>query len=149
MQQFDDNKGERRILDIKKMKRADVGEYYLQHLKLSQEEKHSREEEIRDKIKQSKDPNFYEWILAIKLKDGKVIGKIEVLDIGSDTAFVTINLPNKDFKMKYGQEALDQFIKICRENKYFRKIELEKNNSIVEKYILKHELGYEIEIKVA
>lgn len=146
MQQFDDTKGERRILDIKKMKRGDVSEYYLQHLELSQGEKHRREEEIRNKIKQSKNSDFYEWILAIKLKDGKVIGKIEVLDMGNNSAFVTINIPNKTFKIKYGQEALDQFIKICRENKYFTKIELEKNNSIVEKYILKHELGYEIRV---
>lgn len=146
MQQFDDSKGERRFLDIKKMERKDVGDYYLQHLGLTQEKKHFREEELRKKIKQSKMEDSYQWILAIKFKEGRVIGKIEVLETGEDSAFVTINLPNKNFKLRYGEEALDQFIKICEENHYFSTIELEKNNSIVEKYILKHGLGYKIEV---
>lgn len=146
MQQFDDSKGERRILDIKKMLREDVENYYMQHLQLSLREKHCREAELRKRITKSKKKDFYEWILAIKSKDGKIIGKIEVLDMGNNTAFVTINLPNKSWKIKYGEEALDQFIKICEENKYFSKIELEKNNSIVERYITKHGLGYEIKV---
>lgn len=146
MQQFDDNKGERRILDIKKMLREDIESYYIQHLQLSKNERHFRESELRKKIANSKKKDFYEWILAIKSKQGKILGKIEVLDMGNNTAFVTINLPNESWKIKYGEEALDQFIKICEENKYFSKIELEKNNSIVERYITNHKLGYEIEV---
>ena len=113
MQQYDDNKGKRRFLDIENMNENDVSEYYLQNLKLKEEEKQNRKVELKKRIRQN---NSYEWILAIKLKDGKIIGKIEVLEMGNKTAFVTINLPNKSWKIKYGTEALDQFIKICKEN---------------------------------
>lgn len=147
MQQYDDNKGKRRFLDIENMNENDVSEYYLQNLKLKEEEKQNRKVELKKRIRQN---NSYEWILAIKLKDGKIIGKIEVLEMGNKTAFVTINLPNKSWKIKYGTEALDQFIKICKENDYFSKVELEKNNSIVERYMKEHDKSsYEIELNVA
>lgn len=135
MQQFDDKKGERRELDIKNMEVKEVREYYLQNLELSKEEKKNRENQLKERIKRSKEDNFYEWILAIKSKDGKVIGKIEVMEMGPDKAFFTINLPNKNWKKKYGVEAIKQFIKICKENKYFSELELEKNNSIIQRYV--------------
>ena len=146
MQQFDDNIGVRRLLDITNMEVVEVKEYYRQNLQISDVEKNNRIRQLKERIIKSKQPGFYEWILAVKLKDGKVIGKIEVMDMGNQKAFLTINLPNKSWKMKYGEEALDQFLKICRENKYFDMIELEKDNSTVEKYIKKHDLGYEVEV---
>lgn len=135
MQRFDNSKGKRRELNIENMKIKEVKEYYLQNLELSTEEKKNRESQLKERIKRSKEEGFYEWILVIKLKDGKVIGKIEVLQMGPDRAFLTINLPNKNWKLKYGVEAIKQFVKICKENNYFSIIELEKNNSIVQRYI--------------
>lgn len=147
MQQYEDSKGKRRFLDIEKMKENEVSDYYLQNLELSRGERIKREIQLKTKIRQN---NSYEWILVIKLKDGRVIGKIEVMEMSNNAAFVTINLPNKNWKMKYGIEALDQFIKICKENAYFSKIELEKNNSIVKRYIKAHdEVSYEIKLDVA
>jgi len=146
MQQFDGSKGERRLLDITSMEVMEVKEYYFQYLGLNPVEKNNRIRQLKERIIKSKEPGFYEWILAIKLKDGKIIGKIEVIDMGNDKAFLTINLPNKSWKMKYGEEALDQFLKICKENKYFNMIELEKENSTVQKYIKNHNLGYEVEV---
>lgn len=145
MQRFDDNKGERRLLDIKNMEVEEVDDYYLQHFKLSKTEKSNREKELRARIKKAESN---EWILAIKSKEGKVIGKIEVWDTGAGTAYVTINLPNDNWKRKYGLEAIDQFIKICKENAYFSKIELEKKNSINKKYVAEHGL-VDFRIKVA
>ncbi len=152
MQQFDDQKGERRLLDIKNMKVREVADYYLQYLELEQDEKNKRKSQLKERIKQNKKVKPCEWILAIKSKDGKIIGKIEAMDMGNRIVFVTINLPNKSWKIKYGVEALDQFIKICKENKYFSKIQLEKYNSIVEKYVETHKKDDEIksyEIEVA
>ena len=146
MQQFDASKGARRLLDIKNMEVKEVKEYYLQHLKLSDVERNNRILQLKKRIIRAKKPGFYEWILAIISKDGKIIGKLEVMDMGNQTAFVTINLPNKSWKTKYGEEALDQFLKICKENHYFSKLELEKGNSTVEKYIKKHGLNYEVEV---
>ena len=146
MQQFEDSKGERRILNIKNMKREDVAEYYLQHGELTKKQRHDKEKILREQISKSKKKHFYEWILAVKSKKGKVIGKIEVLDMGNSTAFVTINLPDGEEKNRYGVEALDQFIKICKENKYFSTIELEKNNSIVRNYIENHGNNYIVKV---
>ena len=146
MQQFDDNMGVRRLLDITNMEVMEVKDYYFQYLGLNPVEKNNRTRQLKERIIKSKESGFYEWILAVKLKDGKIIGKIEVIDMGNEKAFLTINLPNKSWKMRYGEEALDQFLKICRENNYFSIIELEKENSTVEKYIKKHNLGYEVKV---
>lgn len=135
MQQYDNKKGKRRELDILKMKLQEVEEYYLQYTELSKKEKNSREKEIKEKIRQSKKDNFYEWILAVKLKNGKLIGKIEVMDMGSGIAFFTINLPNEIWQIRYGIEAIKQFAKICNENKYFKKIELDPKNAITKKFV--------------
>lgn len=135
MQQYEDLKGKRRELDIVKMEVEEVKEYYLQYLELSEKEKDNRESELKRRIIRSRKEGFYEWILAIKSKDGKIIGKIEVLEMGMNKAFLTINLPNKNWKRKYGIEAVKQFIKICKENRYFSEIELDNKNSIIQRYI--------------
>lgn len=135
MQQFNNETGIRRLLNIENMEVNEVKDYYLQFLDLEPEEKEDRESKLKQQIIQSKKDNFYEWILAIKTKDGKIIGKIEVLEMGANKAFFTINLPNKSWKMKYGVEAVKQFIKICSENKYFSELELDNRNSIIQRYV--------------
>lgn len=145
MQQYDDSKGIRRELDIVKMEVEEVKEYYLQYLELSEKEKNDRENELKRRIIRSKKDGFYEWILAIKSKDGKVIGKIEVMEMGPARAFFTINLPNKNWKIRYGLEAMKQFMKICKENNYFSVIELDKNNSTVQRYIKAYGKKYKID----
>ena len=136
MQQFDDKQGERRTLNIKTMTPKEAEDYYLQFLEMEVSKKDKEVDELKKRIKENKKKKEpYEWILAIMSKDRKVIGQIEVLDMGSSKAFFTINIPNENWILKYGTEAIKQFCKICREKQYFSTIELEKGNDIVEQYI--------------
>lgn len=128
MQQFKDEV--RRTLNIRNMQVKDVENYYLQFTKMKKSEKIQAICELEERINQAKS---YEWILAVTSRDGKIVGKIEVLELSSTTAFFTIELPSNR-KLKYGIEAIDQFLKICKENGYFSEIELQAKNEIVEKY---------------
>ena len=141
MQQFKNEK--RREVDIVNMKTEEVREYYLQNLELSKQEKQNREKNLKERIKKAGKEAF-EWILAIKSKDGKVIGKIEVMEIGEGKAYFRINLPNKNWKRRYGVEAAKQFVKICKENQYFSVIELEKKNSTVQRFVADYAEKYKI-----
>ena len=134
MQQFDDKQGERRILDIKTMTPKDAEEYYMHLLEKPQNE---TLEELKQKIKENKKKKkdeIYEWILAIKSKKGKLIGIINVWEIGANKAYFTIDVLKDDANLDYGMKAIKQFCKICEEKQYFSTIELEKGNEVVEQY---------------
>ena len=146
MQRFDDEKGKRRLLDIENMKVRDVKDYYSQFLNMEKEERIEKMKKLKDKIK-SKIP--YEWHLAIKSKEGKMIGKIEVLFMEPEIAFVTITIPDERKNRKYGEEAIDQFIKICREKKYSSTVQLDKDNPIIERYINTHDTVKDYKVEVA
>ena len=45
--------------------------------------------------------------------------------------------------MKYGNEAIDQIIKVCKEHKCFESIELECNNPIIKGFIENYASVYE------
>lgn len=128
MQQFKDE--ERRMLNIRNMQVSDAEDYYLQFSKMKKSEKVQKICELEERIKKN---ISYEWILAITSRNGKIVGKIEVLEMSPSVAFFTIELPDNK-KIKYGIEAIDQFLKICKENEYFSELELEARNEIVEKY---------------
>lgn len=135
MQQFNDQKGERRLLSIANMQVKDAESYYRQYNGLEKMERLQKIKNLKERIKKNKkNPKLYEWILAIKSKDKNVVGKIEVLSKGNGIAFLTISIPKEDWLYKYGIEAIDQFIKICKENEYFSTIELDEDNWIVERY---------------
>jgi len=133
MHNFNDQKGVRRLLDITNMTRSDVKDYYLQFFSMKPEEKEAKMEKLKEEVINRKD---YKWILVIKSKNGKVVGKIEVFElVKNETAYVTIEIPNQNWIHKYGTEAIHEFLKICKENNYFSAVEMEARNEIVERYI--------------
>jgi len=133
MHNFNDQKGVRRLLDITNMTRSDVKDYYLQFFSMKPEEKEAKMEKLKEEVIHRKD---YKWILVIKSKNGKVVGKIEVFElVKNETAYVTIEIPNENWIHKYGTEAIHEFLKICKENNYFSAVEMEARNEIVERYI--------------
>ena len=120
----------------------DVERYYLQFPNISLATRKEKMRELRRRIRIPKeDVEVSEWVLAIENKDGKIIGKMEVFDIGSKSAFLSIDIPYENWIGTYGVEAIDQFVKICTEQKCFRTIELEAKNSIVENYKKQHNLS--------
>ena len=135
MQHFQDNLGNRRLVTIRNMKLEDVEEYYK--LQFHKDEKVTQAQNIRALKKRLKglaqQKEEYEWILAICTKSGKVIGKMEIYSADSEIASLKIEIPNEIKSFQYGVEAIKQFIKICTENQYFKKIEVE-SNSITERY---------------
>lgn len=133
MHNFDNQKGVRRLLDISTMKRDEVKDYYLQFFSMEPAQKERKIEQLKEEISKQED---YKWILVIKSKTGKVVGKIEVFElVKNETAYVTIEIPNENWVNRYGKEAIHEFLKICRENHYFSSIELEARNKIVEQYM--------------
>lgn len=135
MQKFDDLCGKRRMLDISNLKVEEVEDYYLQEINVSEESKKQKTEWLQAEIKSAENQKITDkWILAIKSKDEKMIGMIRVWEVEPEQAFVKINIPNGNWISKYGKEALDQFVKICKEKKYFSIIEFERENSIVDQY---------------
>ena len=139
---FDNRIGKRRLLDLKNMDANDAENYYLQ---VSNTKKDGISE-LKERIKEARNPKSCISILAIKTKEGKVVGKMEIFDMKS-SAYLTINIPNENWSFKYGEEAIDQFVKICKKRQYFKIIEIEKSNPIVERYVASHEItDYQIRI---
>lgn len=133
MHKFDNQRGVRRLLDISNMKVIEVGDYYLQFFSMDSAKKEMQIQELKERIKNLEE---YQWILTIKSKDGKIVGKMEVFELSENqTAYVTIEIPNKNWVCKYGPEAIHEFLKICRENQYFTEVELEARNKIVDVYM--------------
>ncbi len=125
MQQFNDSKGKRRLVNIANMKEEEVEDFYNQYHKLSEEEKKEATQKLHQQIRKVKTKKPSKWILAIHSKEGKLIGKIEVKPLEEErTVSFKIQIPNENWILKYGMEAIDQFLKICKENKYFQEIRI-------------------------
>lgn len=135
MQHFEDAVGNRRLVTIRNMKLEDVEEYYkIQFHKEKKVTQAQNSRKLRKRLKgllQQKE--VHEWILAICTKDDKLIGKMEIYSADSEVASLKIEIPNEVRSFQYGVEAIKQFIKICTENQYFKKIEMEQN-VITERY---------------
>ena len=140
MQQFDNDVGIRRMLDINTMKSREAKDYCYQFSSLDAEEIDTKATELKEEIANNNKEasNSCKWILSIKTKDGKVVGKMDVFDMEKGKAYLMVEIPNESYELKYGSEAIDQFIKICSEKKYFSNIYLEKNNKSVEAYKVQH-----------
>lgn len=147
MQHFDDLKGKRRRVTISEMTVKEVEEYYIQDstLKKEKEKQSQYVRTLKKRIKglnQQKDVDT--WILSIHDRDGKLIGKMEINSKEEGRAALKIDIPNETWNYKYGVEAIDQFCKICRENRYFNVIELESDNPITQRYMTYYEVKEEI-----
>lgn len=136
MQQFDDLKGVRRLIIISNMKPEEVDELYFQVSNIKEITRTQLIRTLKKRIKglqQEKEPK--EWILAIKeVGSNKVIGKLEVISLSGNKAFLKIAIPNECYSYKYGVRAIKQFIKICSENNYFESISLNSGDVISERY---------------
>lgn len=140
---FDDNDGKRRLLDLANMKVSDAEEFYLQ---VEGKTKKDDVTKLKQRIKDSQHKDSTISLLAIKTKEGKVIGFLEVFDM-QHSAYVTISVPNERMGYRYGEEAIDQFLKICKKKHFFESVEIEKDNAIVERYVKNHALdGFQIAI---
>lgn len=138
MQKFHDKWGNRRILDLQIMTEKEAEEYCIK-----QKSSNALKSKLIKRIKQKAvNGEVCEWILSIKNKNNKVVGKIEVFDMGNRKAFFSISIPYNSWVQKYGIEAIDQFVKICMEQKCFDTIELEYNNSIIDGFIRKYSSVY-------
>lgn len=146
MQQFNDSKGKRRLVNITNMKKEEAKEFYYQFPQIPEEERKKFIVKLKNQIKRNHTQNPYKWILSIHSKWGKLVGKIEVNPLAEEQKVcVHIQICNDSWVMKYGMEAIDQFIKICRENKYFKEIQLApdpvteqyKNMHAMKNYIVK------------
>ncbi len=125
MQQFDDNKGERRLINIANMKEEEVKDFYNQYYQYTKEQKKDYEQKLAKQIRKLQTKKPSKWILAVHSKEGKLVGKIEVKPLEeTQIASFQIQIPNENWVRKYGLEAIDQFLKICKENKYFQEIRI-------------------------
>ncbi len=125
MQQFNDNKGKRRLITIANMKEEEVEDFYNQYYQYSKEEKKNYAQKLRKQIRKlQKQQEISKWILAIHSNSGKLVGKIEVKTLEEQVVSFQIQIPNENWILKYGMEAIDQFLKICQENKYFQEIRI-------------------------
>lgn len=139
---FEDQDGKRRLLDLANMKVSDAEEFYLQVEGKTKKDVTKLKQRIKDS--QHKDSTIS--LLAIKTKEGKIIGMLEIFDM-QYSAYVTISIPNERMSYKYGEEAIDQFLKICKKKHFFESVEIEKDNAIVERYVKNHALdGFQIAI---
>lgn len=139
MQQFDDAKGKGRFLNISNMKEEEAKEFFLQCTRMPKELQQQCGKELIKKISKL---NKQEWILAIHSnEDNNLIGKIEVHFINEEMANLRIHIPSTRWKNKdYEIKAIDQFLKICRDNQYVKTIQLAKSD-ITEKYVKYHKLS--------
>lgn len=152
MQNFNDECGVRRLIRISSMTVEEADNYVFSQFYREPKEKQSKmARTLKKRIKglaQQKE-EVYEWILAIHTKEGKLIGKMEVYSADAITASIKIEVPDKIKSLNYGVEAIKQFRKICEENHYFKRIELESND-ITERYKEAYELDSNfIEINAA
>lgn len=140
MQHFDDKQGEGRLLNISNMKEEEAEELFNQN-NIPLDLKEQCALELKKRIhKLAKEGDYLEWILAIRSKEGKLIGRMEITSFDEKVASLKIQIPNASNISKYGIEALEEFIEICKNNQYFVKIELDKNNYITKSYIRKKSL---------
>ena len=135
MEHFDDSVGKRRIIIINNMSLDEAEKYYFKMHGLKNVTKSQSTRTLKKKIKgiaQSRDVS--QWILAIRDRSKRLIGKMEILLTGENVALLKIEIPDETWNYKYGVEAIEQFKDICKEKQYFEKIELEKDNLISKRY---------------
>lgn len=141
MQQFDISVRRRMILRPMLMK--EVGDYCVyQCHKLTFDKIVEKIENLRKKVADKE-----KWTIALQTHEGNVFGILEVEEISSGKAKASIEIPNEGLMYAYGDDAVDQFVKVCKERKYFSEIVLD-DNKIMNKYVRIRQLDGNI-IKLA
>lgn len=137
---------ERRRLKIRSMKEEDV-EFYYNHFNLSEEEKKQRVKETKKMVRKSIDstPDKMLILIATELEnDNKLIGTILTKNIGTSRISMHITIPNESKEWAYGNDLIDQFIKICKEEPFFqsiRYVKLDKENPTIRRYMQERKIS--------
>lgn len=132
---------ERRRIIVKTMEEGDVEPYYNQFSisEKEREEKIEATKEFAEKCKDSSPKNML--IFAVKeagSSSNKVIGTILTRYIGRGSISLKVSVPREENEWSYGVEIIDQFAKICKEEKFFegiKSIKLDSDSLIAQKYI--------------
>ena len=111
------------------MSQKDIRFYCSQFSGINRFQKQKKERELRRIISKK-----FGWVLAVETKSGQLIGKIEARETAPLCVSVTVEFPNKTIIPEYGEEAIDQFLKICKETHAFFEIKFEDGNPIIERY---------------
>ena len=127
----------RRRLTIRTMEEADVDEYYLQ---VSSPEEKRNKAQVKRTARECKNSKSDERLLLVATEIGtnKIIGTIITKKLATGTIRVQISIPNENKKWAYGTEVIDQFVKICKEESFFKEIKflvLDAENPISKKYM--------------
>jgi predicted acetyltransferase len=122
--QFNKSFGNRRVT-INRANKKDLKSYKIQLVTHN-----TTQDEALNIFRSSEDHQY----LAIKDSSSKLIGIIQIDEESCSTTInVKISIPNESWRMKYGTEALHQFVKYCQENKLYSYIYF-KTNEIVKEY---------------
>lgn len=141
----------RRRIIIRDMTQEDIQKFYMQFFDWTDDQKKDAARNIQKQIKDiCKKKEIGKRILLVTDNSGsKMIGKIEVQDLNDNSAKIDIQMPNRSLTMMYGDEVLDQFIKVCTEKRLYSKIYINKECSIVSNYMQKRETAVTDVINIA
>ena len=140
---------DRRTLNLRSMKEKDAEELCFQAEAMSGAERERKTHLLRDMVRNSPDNINSKAVLTIEEKDtAKVIGII-ITERAQYVMFATVIIPNEQNILKYGYDAVDQFIKVCKEEcPNLKKVKLSKENAASKIYLEKKGLKFEY-VKVA
>ena len=127
---------QRRRITLKTMQESDVAEYYGQFNSMDEEERSKKIKSTKRSLRQKRDNVL---VLAVRAADEneRIIGAIFVEYFNKKIIGDHISIPNELKELSYGVELIDQFIKICQEEKFFESVKFVKldNDDInVKKY---------------
>ena len=136
MQQF--KIAARRRIILRPMKLHEVGDYCkFQYYDLASDKQVEKVVNLCEKLKDNS-----RWTIALQTHEGKLIGILDVEELSTGKAKASIEIPNEMMAFNYGFEAVDQFLKVCRERHYYAEVELEtqSKNRIMKNYIRTRQL---------
>src|SRR5574344_319137 len=116
----------RRRITITTLEEDDVLDYYLQFNNLSEELRSQRGKSVKQVIRRNKNSNNM-FIFSVKeAQSEKMIGTVLVKRIGMYNYSLQVSIPNQQKSIAYGTEVIDQFIKICKEEEFFKDFKMLK-----------------------
>lgn len=131
---------DRRTLNLRSMKEKDAEELCFQAEAMSGAERERKTQWLRDMAKKSPDNINSKAILTIEEKNTKKVVGIIIADRAQYVMFATVIIPNEHNNiLKYGYDAVDQFIKVCKEQcPNLKKVKLNKKNAAAKIYLDKN-----------
>ena len=126
----------RRRLILKTMEENEVAEYYQQFTSMDEEEKAAKIKDTKRSLRKKQND-----ILVFTVREAddnnRIIGVIFVQYLNKKIISVQTSIPNEAKEMIYGVEVIDQFIKICQVEDFFKDVKfvkLDNDDENVKKY---------------